>query len=194
MSPAIEISHMSNISYKAYMDKNIIFLTLTMSALLSLQFCIHAWLPCACIYVQKCLRTQDPPQYICTQKYCSYAPWQSWVWLIEAFIVLICTVTIAITSALAATIVMKVFCYLVEPCIGSTKSILENYYSHAKFHQCQNGNPQSNFIQHSRIKFPKLWAHSGNLEKLAPRENNSLYGTYCYITNNYTYIISFQRI
>ena len=56
-----EKSHVSKISYKAYMGKTVICCTLTMT----LQSCIHAWSQRACMYVQECLRTQDPPQYMC---------------------------------------------------------------------------------------------------------------------------------
>ena len=36
---------------------------------------------------------------------------------------------------------------------GSRKFILEKYFAHAKFHQCYNGDPQSNFMQHPKINF-----------------------------------------
>ena len=45
-----------------------------------------------------------------------------------------------------------------------------------------NSDPQSYFIQHRRINFPKLWVNLWNLGNFAPRENNPLYGSYIHST------------
>ena len=79
--------------------------------------------------------------------------------------------TVAMTSALAAAVVVKEFCCLIEPWIGCSKLTSEKYYAHTKFCQFHNGDPQLNFIQHPKTNFPELWACSGNLGKFPPREN-----------------------
>ena len=50
-------------------------------------------------------------------------------------------------------------CFLLNGALRSTILALEKHYICAKFHQCHNSNPQSNFIQHSKINFPELYAH-----------------------------------
>ena len=53
-------------------------------------------------------------------------------------------VAIAITSKLATAIVVKVFCCLIESCIGCSKLILEKYYSLVALNSA--GNLQLNFL------------------------------------------------
>ena len=66
------------------------------------------------------------------------------------------------SSKVVATILVKVFCCLIESWIGCSKLILEKYYDRAKFRQTDT---QSNFIQQSRINFAELWVNSGNSVK-----------------------------
>ena len=66
MSPTTEKSHVSDISYKAYMSKTVICCTHVISTIIILLYsCICAWSPrvCVCVYVKECLRTQDSLQY-----------------------------------------------------------------------------------------------------------------------------------
>ena len=71
MSPTTEKSHMSNISYKVYMSKIIICHTLAMSTVIVILYSCMVTM-CMCIYVQGCVRTSDPLQYICKKNLVSY--------------------------------------------------------------------------------------------------------------------------
>ena len=64
MSPTTEKSHVSNISYKAYMGKTAICRTLTMSTVIILLcLCIVTTCMCICRGVYNYIRTQDSLQY-----------------------------------------------------------------------------------------------------------------------------------
>ena len=70
---------------------------------------------------------------------------------------------------LAATIAVKVFCYLIESCIGCSNLILEKYC--AKF--CQQ--PIIEFYKVSQNKISRVVSQFG---KICTRKNNPLYGSY----------------
>ena len=64
MSPTTEKSHMSDISYKAYMSKTVICCTLSISTIIILLYsCIRAWSLRVRVYVKVRPRTQDSLQY-----------------------------------------------------------------------------------------------------------------------------------
>ena len=69
MSPTTEKSHVSDILYKAYMDKTIICCVHS-QCVPSLQSCICAWSPC--VRVLECLGIQDSLQDMCTNNLISY--------------------------------------------------------------------------------------------------------------------------
>ena len=58
---------MSDILYKVYTGETVIRRTLAISTNYNLVF-VHAWLPLARAYVQKCLRTQDPLHTVYVQR------------------------------------------------------------------------------------------------------------------------------
>ena len=74
-----EKSHVSKISYKAYMGKTVICCTLAMSTVIIVLYsCMVTTCPYVHMYVQECLRTQDPPQYMSRKNLVSYGQTLFW--------------------------------------------------------------------------------------------------------------------